>query len=131
MGCHAQVAKDSKVLELVRASAQENKPLEWIRVHNLPDYVYFNHAIHVKQGVGCETCHGRIDQMPVVAKAQTLEMSWCLDCHRNPEKYLRPREAVFTMGYQPATAQATLGAKLIAEYGIHTKQLTDCSICHR
>ena len=89
MGCHAQVAKDSKVLELVRASAQNNKPLEWIRVHNVPDYVYFNHAIHVHQGIGRETCHGRIDQMAVVAKVQTLQMSWCLDCHRNPEKYIR------------------------------------------
>ncbi|MFN8488808.1 MAG: cytochrome c3 family protein [Caldilineaceae bacterium] len=131
MGCHAQVAKDSKVLELVRASAKESKPLEWIRVHNLPDYVYFNHSIHVKQGVGCETCHGRIDQMAVVAKVQTLQMSWCLDCHRNPEKYIRPREAVFTMGYKPTADQATLGPQLVAQYGIHTKQLTDCSICHR
>ena len=131
MGCHAQVATKSTVLEAVRASAKNNKPLEWIRVHNLPDYVYFNHAIHVKQGVGCETCHGRIDQMAVVVKAQTLEMSWCLDCHRNPEKYLRPRDAVFKMGYKPTTAQATLGSQLVAQYGIHTKQLTDCSICHR
>jgi hypothetical protein len=131
MGCHAQVAKDSKVLELVRASAQDNKPLEWIRVHNVPDYVYFNHAIHVKQGIGCETCHGRIDQMAVVTKVQTLQMSWCLDCHRAPEKYIRPRNAVFTMGWQPPVAQATLGPQLVAQYGIHTKQLTDCSICHR
>lgn len=131
MGCHAQVAKDSNVLELVRASAKDNKPLEWIRVHSLPDYVYFNHSIHVKQGVGCETCHGRIDQMTTVAKVQTLQMSWCLDCHRNPEKYVRPREAVFTMGYKPAVDQATLGPQLVAQYGIHTKQLTDCSICHR
>ena len=131
MGCHAQVAKDSKVLELVRASAKDNQPLEWIRVHNLPDYVYFNHSIHVKQGIGCETCHGRIDQMTVVAKVQTLQMSWCLDCHRNPEKYIRPREAVFTMGYKPTVDQATLGPQLVAQYGIHTKQLTDCSICHR
>jgi len=131
MGCHAQVAPQSAVLALVRASAKDNKPLEWVRVHNLPDYVYFNHAIHVKQGVGCETCHGRIDQMAVVAKAQTLQMSWCLDCHRDPGKYIRPREAVFTMGYKPTTDQATLGPKLVAQYGIHTKQLTDCSICHR
>lgn len=131
MGCHAQIATDSPALELVRQSAAENKPLAWIRVHNLPDYVYFNHAIHVKQGVGCETCHGRIDQMPVVAKAQSLQMEWCLDCHRAPEKYLRPRAAVFTMGWQPPTDQATLGPQLVAEYGIHTNQLTDCSVCHR
>jgi Cytochrome c7 and related cytochrome c len=131
MGCHAQVATASAVLEPVRQSAAENKPLTWVRVHNLPDYVYFNHAIHVKQGVGCETCHGRIDQMPVVAKAHTLQMSWCLDCHRTPEKYLRPRDAVFSMGWQPPSDQATLGAELVAAYGIHKDQLTDCSVCHR
>ena len=89
------------------------------------------HAIHVQQGVGCETCHGRIDQMPVVAKAQNLQMDWCLDCHRMPEKYIRPRDAVFTMGYTPPVAQATLGPQLVAEHNIHVDQLTDCSVCHR
>ncbi|MEZ4618503.1 MAG: cytochrome c3 family protein [Caldilineaceae bacterium] len=88
-------------LDLVRQSAENNTPLEWVRVHNLADYVYFNHAIHVKQGVGCETCHGRIDQMPTVMKTQPLQMAWCLECHRNPENYLRPRAAVFTMGWEP------------------------------
>lgn len=131
MGCHRQVAKDAPTLELVRNSAETGQPLEWIRVHDLADFVYFNHAIHVKQGVGCETCHGRVDQMPVVAKAQSLQMDWCLDCHRDPAKYVRPREAVFTMGYTPPTDQATLGPQLVAEYGIHVKQLTDCSVCHR
>jgi len=131
MGCHAQVATDSPALDLVRASAEENKPIEWIRVHDLADYVYFNHAIHVQQGVGCETCHGRVDQMPVVAKAQNLQMDWCLDCHRMPEKYIRPRDAVFTMGYTPPVAQATLGPQLVAEHNIHVDQLTDCSVCHR
>lgn len=131
MGCHAQVAKDSKVLELVRASAQNNTPLEWIRVHNVPDYVYFNHSVHIHQGIGCETCHGRIDQMAVVTKVQTMQMSWCLDCHRDPAQYIRPRNAVFTMGYKPTTAQAVLGPQLVAQYGIHPKQLTDCSVCHR
>ena len=131
MGCHAQVAKDSPALEVVRNSLATNQPIAWVRVHNLPDYVYFNHAIHVKQGVGCETCHGRIDQMPVVAKAQSLQMSWCLDCHRAPEKYIRPRSAVFTMGWQPPVDQAVLGPQLVAEHGIHVKPLADCSICHR
>lgn len=131
MGCHAQVATASPALALVRASLEENQPLEWIRVHNLADYVYFNHAIHVRQGVGCETCHGRVDQMAVVAKVESLQMSWCLDCHRAPEKYIRPREAVFTMGWQPPTDQAVLGPQLVAEYGIHVNQLTDCSVCHR
>lgn len=131
MGCHQQVAKDSPYLELVRNSAETGQPLEWIRVHDLADFVYFNHAIHVKQGVGCETCHGRVDQMPVVAKVQSLQMDWCLDCHRDPAKYVRPREAVFTMGYTPPDNQATLGAQLVTDYGIHVKQLTDCSVCHR
>ena len=131
MGCHAQVATDSPNLTLVRASAETGKPLEWIRVHDLADFVYFNHAIHVKQGVGCETCHGRVDQMPVVAKVENLQMDWCLECHRNPAQYLRPRDAVFTMGYTPPADQATVGAQLVADYGIHVNQLTDCSICHR
>lgn len=131
MGCHRQVATDSPNLELVRNSAETNQPLEWIRVHDLADFVYFNHAIHVKQGVGCETCHGRVDQMPVVAKVQSLQMDWCLDCHRDPAKYVRPREAVFTMGYTPPTDQAILGPQLVTDYGIHVKQLTDCSVCHR
>ena len=131
MGCHAQVATESPALALVRASAQEAQPLAWIRVHNLADYVYFNHAIHVKQGVGCETCHGRIDEMPIVAKAQSLQMEWCLDCHRQPENYIRPRDEVFTMGWEPPTDQTVLGSQLVTQYGIHTEQLTDCSICHR
>ena len=131
MGCHAQVATDSPNLTLVRASAETGKPLEWIRVHDLADFVYFNHAIHVKQGVGCETCHGRVDQMPVVAKVENLQMDWCLECHRNPAQYLRPRDAVFTMGYTPPADQATVGAQLVTAYGIHVNQLTDCSICHR
>lgn len=131
MGCHTEVASASLSLELVRQSAEENSPLEWVRVHNLADYVYFNHAIHVKQGVGCETCHGRIDQMPEVMKAETLQMSWCLDCHRNPETYLRPRDAVFTMGWEPPIDQATLGQQLITEHNVQTDHLTDCSVCHR
>jgi hypothetical protein len=131
MGCHAQVATESSALALVRASAEEAQPLAWIRVHDLADYVYFNHAIHVNKGVGCETCHGRIDRMPVVAKAQTLQMAWCLDCHRQPENYIRPQEAVFTMGWEPPTDQAILGPQLVADYGIQVEQLTDCSICHR
>jgi hypothetical protein len=131
MGCHSQVAKASPALELVRQSMAQNKPLEWVRVHNLADYVYFNHAIHVKQGVGCETCHGRIDQMNVVAKAKSLQMSWCLDCHRAPEKYLRPRDAVFTMGWQPLMDQTILGPQLVKEYHVQVGHLTDCSVCHR
>jgi hypothetical protein len=131
MGCHAQIATDSPALEAVRAGRESGQPLEWNRVHDLADFVYFNHAIHVQQGIGCETCHGRIDEMAVVAKTQTLHMDWCLDCHRAPEKYIRPREEVFTMGYAPPVDQAALGAQLVAQYGVHVEQLTDCSVCHR
>jgi len=131
MGCHARVATESPALEPVRTSYESNQPLEWIRVHDLADFVYFNHRIHVNKGVGCETCHGRIDQMAVVAKAETLQMDWCLACHRAPERYVRPLDKVFTMGWQPAIDQAILGPQLVAEYGLKVDQLTDCSICHR
>jgi len=131
LGCHTQIKAESPLLEPVRASLQNEQPLAWIRVNNLPDFVFFNHSIHVNKGVGCETCHGRIDQMPVVAKAVPLHMAWCLECHRAPEQFIRPREAVFTMGWQPPTDQATLGKQLVADYDIAVNQLTDCSICHR
>lgn len=131
MGCHAQIATDSTALALVRASLAEGKNLEWVRVHDLADYVYFNHAIHVKQGIGCEDCHGRVDQMPVVAKTETLQMAWCLECHRNPAAYMRPRQEVFTMGWQPPADQLAQGQQLVATYDVHVDQLTDCSVCHR
>jgi hypothetical protein len=131
LGCHTQVATDSVALEPVRAGFANAQPLEWIRVHNLADYVYFNHSIHINKGVGCETCHGRIDQTPVVAKTETLQMAWCLECHRAPERFIRPQEEVITMGWQPPVDQATLGPQLVAEYGLKVEQLTDCSVCHR
>src|SRR5688572_18163621 len=118
MSCHSQIFSTAPILEPVRASLRDEKPLRWIRVHDLPDFVYFNHSIHVKKGVGCETCHGRVDQMPLMLQARSLQMAWCLDCHREPEKYIRPREEVFTMGWQPPEDQAALGAKLAREYGI-------------
>jgi len=131
VGCHSQVATDSPWLDPVRASLETGEPLEWVRVHDLADYVYFNHAIHVRQGIGCESCHGRIDRMEVVAKAESLQMIWCLECHRDPAIHIRPREAVFVMGYQPPIEQNVLGPQLVAEYGIETARLDDCSICHR
>lgn len=131
MGCHSQVAAEASSLEPVRASLANNQPLEWIRVHDLPDFVYFNHGIHISQGIGCESCHGRVDQMPVIAKMETLRMDWCLECHRAPDRFIRPREAVFTMGWEPSPDQAGLGPQLVAEYGIEVEQLDDCSICHR
>ncbi len=129
MNCHSQIWQSAPILEPVRASFREDKPMTWIRVHDLPDFVYFNHSIHVKKGMGCETCHGRIDQMPLTKQQNSLQMEWCLNCHRNPQEFVRPRAEVFTMGYQPREAQATLGPKLVAEYNI--KPSTDCSTCHR
>jgi hypothetical protein len=129
MNCHSQIWQSAPILEPVRASFREDRPMQWIRVHDLPDFVYFNHSIHVKKGMGCETCHGRIDQMPLTRQQNSLQMEWCLNCHRNPQEFVRPREEVFTMGYRPREAQATLGPKLVAEYQI--KPSTDCSACHR
>ena len=129
INCHSQIWSTSPYLEPVRASFREDKPLKWLRVHDLPDFVYFNHSIHVKKGVGCETCHGRVDKMPLMRQQSSLQMEWCLNCHRNPEQFVRPRSEVFTMGYVPAVAQAELGPQLVAEYNI--KSLTNCSVCHR
>ena len=129
MNCHSQIFANASVLEPIRASFQTGKPIEWVRVHNLPDFVYFNHSIHVQKGIGCVTCHGQVDEMPLLAKAQTLQMEWCLDCHRHPEQYVRPREEVFNLHYQPSEPQETLGPKLVQAYGIQIK--TDCSACHR
>jgi Cytochrome c7 and related cytochrome c len=129
INCHSQIWSTSPYLEPVRASFRDDKPLKWLRVHDLPDFVYFNHSIHVKKGVGCETCHGRVDKMPLMRQQNSLQMEWCLNCHRNPEQYVRPRSEVLTMGYVPAVAQAELGPKLVAEYKIQS--LTNCSVCHR
>src|SRR5437867_1322998 len=97
MNCHKQIWADSPYLEPVRASFRTGKAIEWIRVHDLPDYAYFNHSIHVNKGVGCSTCHGRVDQMPIAYQASTLQMEWCLGCHRNPERFVRPAAKVFNM----------------------------------
>jgi hypothetical protein len=129
MNCHSQIWSSAPILEPVRASFREDKPLRWIRVHDLPDFAYFNHSIHIKKGVGCETCHGRVDQMPLMLQQNTLQMSWCLDCHRAPERFVRPRSEVFTMGYRPTMPQSEIGPKLVKEYDIQSK--TTCSTCHR
>jgi hypothetical protein len=101
-------------------------------VHDLPDFVYFNHQIHVRQGVGCQTCHGEIDRMPLTYQANSLLMEWCLECHRAPERFLRPREDVFNMAYEPPADQIALGLRLKREYGVaDVRHLTSCSICHR
>jgi len=131
MSCHSQVWTNSPMLAPVRESFRTNRPLKWQRVNKVADFAYFNHSIHVAKGIGCQTCHGQIDQMPLTWRAQTLYMGWCLDCHRDPAKFIRPREEVMSMTYQPPEPQDILGPKLVALYHVNTKQLTDCSICHR
>jgi len=133
MNCHSQLFADSPYLEPVRESFRSGKPLEWTRVHDLPDYVYFNHSIHVKQGVGCSTCHGRVDQMPLMWNVASLHMEWCLACHRDPAKYVRPREQVFNMEWPPpGYDQAAEGQRLVKQYNIlPPAAITNCSTCHR
>lgn len=129
MSCHSQVWSNASVLEPIRRSWATGESLEWTRVHDLPDFVFFDHSIHVSKGIGCSTCHGRIDRMPLTYRVNTLYMEWCLECHRQPEKYVRPRDQVFNMAYEPPANQLELGRKLVAEHKIH--KLTDCVTCHR
>jgi len=129
MNCHSQIWSQSPVLEPVRQSFQSGQPMEWNRVHVLGDFVYFDHSIHVQKGIGCTTCHGQVDQMPLTWKAESLQMSWCLECHRNPERYVRPREEVFSMDWRPPPNQQDLGLQLVRQYQIESK--TSCSTCHR
>ena len=129
MNCHSQIWNTAPILEPVRASFREDKPLRWTRVHDLPDFVYFDHSIHVAKGVGCTTCHGQVDRMPLMWQEQSLQMEWCLDCHRQPERYVRPRSAVFSVDYVPPANQLELGTRLVADY--HIQKLTSCSTCHR
>jgi hypothetical protein len=129
MNCHSQIWNTSPTLEPVRESFRTDRSIAWTRVHDLPDFAYFDHSIHVNKGVGCETCHGRVDKMPLTWQKASLQMEWCLDCHRHPEQHVRPREAVFEMGYEPPVDQETLGRQLVKEYKIQS--LTSCSTCHR
>jgi hypothetical protein len=129
MTCHSQIWANSPMLEPVRASFRTDRSLEWRRVNALPDFAYFNHSIHVKKGMGCTTCHGPIAKMALTWRANTLQMEWCLGCHRHPEQYVRPRELVFSTDYQPPADQIALGMKLVKEYKIQS--LTNCSTCHR
>jgi hypothetical protein len=133
MNCHSQLWANSPYLEPVRESYRTGKPIEWTRVHDLPDFVYFNHSIHVTKGVGCSTCHGRVDLMPLTWQASSLQMEWCLECHRAPEKFIRPKDKVFTMDWPPDDwNQAAEGPMLIKQNNIQSTQvLTSCSTCHR
>jgi hypothetical protein len=129
MNCHSQMWAVAAELEPLRQSYRTGKSVQWTRVHDLPDFVYFDHSIHVHKGVGCSTCHGSIDRMPLTWQAESLRMKWCLDCHRNPAQYVRPLDRVFDMSYKPPPDQLTLGQKLVAEN--HIQSLTSCSTCHR
>jgi hypothetical protein len=132
MTCHTQIWARSPMLEPVRASFRTGDSLRWTRVTDLPDFVYFNHGIHVAKGVGCVTCHGRVDQMPLMFQYASLQMEWCLECHREPERFLRPREAVFRLDYEPPDDQLALGRRLADEYRVRSAaELTSCSVCHR
>lgn len=129
MNCHATVKTDSEKLAMVRESAKTGEPVPWVRIHDLPDFVYFNHAGHIQSGVGCVSCHGQINRMEVVEQTEQLTMGWCLDCHRNPDANLRPQEFVTDMTWVPEGDPAVLGAQLRAEHNINPS--TDCTTCHR
>jgi hypothetical protein len=134
MQCHSQIWADSPKLFPVRESFKSNNSLEWNRVYDLPDYAYFNHVVHIKKGVGCATCHGPVNEMPLTWREHTLHMKWCLECHRNPEEYLRPLDRVFAMDWKPeetGKTQSELGAELVEQQRVDTSNLTNCSICHR
>lgn len=154
MNCHRQIWTNADMLEPVRASYRDNVPIEWTRVHDLPDFVYFNHSVHVAKGIGCATCHGPVDKMPLMYQDASLQMEWCLACHRDPAKNVRPREEVFNLNWDPADPESykkymqplpaaasapewkpskkdvqALQAKLAKDYKVQS--LMSCSVCHR
>ncbi len=134
MTCHSQIRVGTPQLQPVLASWESGAPIAWNRVHDMPDFVFFNHSAHVNNGIGCSSCHGRVDQMAGMWKNEPMTMGWCLECHRAPEQYLRPASEVFNMAYTPLTdpiAQETLGASLVEAYHIDTDKLIQCSTCHR
>lgn len=135
MTCHSQIARGLPDISALAASQQNGVPVVWQRVYNLPDYTYFDHSAHVNNGVACETCHGRVDQMSIVYQAAPLTMQWCVGCHRAPAEQLRPQAGVFTMGWHPdlidSGSDETTGDVLVSQYGISTQHLTDCDVCHR
>lgn len=136
LNCHAAIKSDSPKLELVRKSFEQAEPISWIKVHSVPDFVYFNHSAHINQGVACESCHGRIDQMEEVYQEKSLSMAWCLECHRAPENHLRPRQFITAMGWDSQATvgktQSELGLELVSAHHIQSMQfMTSCSTCHR
>lgn len=135
MTCHSQILFDQPMLAPVQESWRTGTPMQWTRVHDLPDFVYFDHSIHVSKGVGCSTCHSnkqmRLEKMTLTAKTQTMHMRFCLECHKAPEKFVRPKSEVFNMVWEPGRHQLEEGKKLVEEYNIEVEQLINCSICHR
>lgn len=130
MTCHSQLYTDQPALQPLVTAFRSGVPLHWTRINKLPDFVYFNHSIHIAKGVGCESCHGQIDTMPLARQAAPLTMQWCLACHRDPAKHLRPRSEVFNLHWH-ASDQLALGKRLVKQYHIDTRRMTDCSLCHR
>ncbi|MBS0241823.1 MAG: cytochrome C [Proteobacteria bacterium] len=131
MTCHSQLWRDARVLAPLHRSFASGTPLRWQAVNRLPDYVYFDHSIHIAKGIGCSSCHGAVDTMPLTFKAQSLTMEFCLSCHRAPEQQVRSSDQIFNMHWRPPADQATAGPKLVQSYHISKAHLTDCSICHR
>ncbi|MCQ0987081.1 cytochrome c3 family protein [Jiella marina] len=131
MTCHSQIWTNAEMLAPIRASLATNTPIRWNRVHDLADYVYFDHSVHVTNGVGCSSCHGDVADMPLMAKAEPLTMGWCLDCHRDPAKNLRPESEIYNTAWEKPADQRRKGRALLAHYGIRKDHLTDCSVCHR
>ena len=140
MTCHSQIWTNAPLLQPVRDSWTKQQPIAWQRIHNLPEFVYFNHSIHIAKGIGCSACHGQVDSMPLMYQVNSLQMQWCLECHRAPEKFIRPRTEVYNLHYDPRAdtnlkpelrSQEALGEKLVKDYHIHKEQMTNCSLCHR
>lgn len=129
MSCHSQIWRQSPFLEPVRASFRTDRSIVWAKVHDLPDFVYFNHGVHVQKGIGCVSCHGRVDRMNQVWQQSSLQMEWCLDCHRDPARHVRPRDRVFDLAWERPADQPDLGVELLRLYDVHPR--TDCSTCHR
>jgi len=132
MNCHSQIWADSPYLEPVRESWRTKQPIQWLKVHDLPDYVYFNHSAHVAKGVGCSTCHGNMIQQPLVHQVASLKMEWCLQCHRQPELFLRDKAQIYNAEWQPPSNQEEVGLQLKKQYNVmNAEVLTSCSTCHR
>jgi hypothetical protein len=129
MNCHSMIRTESDTVKAMTALYVSGEPIKWVRVHDIPDYAYFNHSIHIAKGIGCSSCHGRIDQMEKVEQVKPLSMGWCLECHRNPDQYIRPLDQITNMAWEPGENQAEYARQMKTERDI--KPPTDCATCHR